>query len=216
MKLPPPNTHMPKDSISKFGTQNTQISGLLSELKASWPSLNEDDLVILGLRSLETLCHTTLDHARPPEFTPDELANEIWRPLPRFPGCAVSNLGRVRGGVRNAMNLRKVSRQRNPQHSTPNSVPLLRARSRLPRKLSSAWRRGRTCFRDHVEKTSHVVSYNGLRRILPVTSRPLSRLFRNRFRRSASRGRVCLPWLFRPARCRGPVWLGLSRNHSPP
>lgn len=84
---------------------------LLAEMQAAWPSLTHDEILTLALRALHTLSAKPASHSSVPDFTEAELETEIWKPLTRFPGCSVSNLGRVRGGIQNPDKVRSISRQ---------------------------------------------------------------------------------------------------------
>lgn len=84
---------------------------LLAEVQAAWPALSQQEILTLALRALHALSPTPNGSAQVPELTDEELAKEIWKPLPDSPGCFVSNLGRIQGGVQKPTRLRKVSRQ---------------------------------------------------------------------------------------------------------
>jgi len=87
------------------------LSALLAEIQTTWPAISADNLLLLGLRALRTLSVEAPIDAHIPKFTESELANEDWRPLDGAPGCFISNLGRIRGGLQNPQKIRKISCQ---------------------------------------------------------------------------------------------------------
>jgi len=97
--------------MNKALVKKYHLETVLDEVQSMWPALSPIELLTLGLRSLNSLSVMRVVESAEPNFSQKERHDEKWKSLRDFPGCSVSNLGRIGGVSRDTFKIRKISRQ---------------------------------------------------------------------------------------------------------